>query len=94
MCEALKRIAKHYPNKPALRVKREGEWMTWTWKEYYRDIAAAAKSMLRVGVEPFMGVCVLGFNAPEWYIAYLGGIMVRTLSLSISSIFFLYFWPL
>lgn len=76
VCEVLKRVVKQYPNKPALRVKREGRWLTWTWRDYYRDIAAAAKSMVRVGVEPLRGVCVLGFNAPEWFISYIGGIMV------------------
>ena len=40
------------------------------------EIAAAAKSMILLGVEPLHGVCVLGFNSPEWLIAYLGGIMV------------------
>lgn len=57
-------------------VKRNNEWLTWTWRQYYSDIAAAAKSMIRVGVEHFHGVCVLGFNSPEWLIGYLGGIMV------------------
>lgn len=75
VCEVLKRVARRFPSKPALRVKRGGEWITWTWKEYYTDIAYAAKSMIRVGVEPFRGVCVLGFNSPEWFISYLGGIM-------------------
>lgn len=79
VCEVLKRVVKQYPSKPALRVKRDGEWITWTWRGYYQDIAAAAKSMIRVGVEPFRGVCTLGFNAPEWFIAYMGGIMVRLL---------------
>lgn len=76
VCEVLKRVVRRFPNKPALRVKRDGEWLTWTWKEYYYDVACAAKSMIRVGVEPFRGVCVLGFNSPEWFISYLGGIMV------------------
>ena len=79
VCNALKAVMRKYGGKPALRVKRNGEWVTWTWKEYYRDIAAAAKSMIRVGVEPLRGVCVLGFNAPEWFISYLGGIMVSLL---------------
>ena len=74
--EVLKKVVKAYPHKPALRVKRGGRWVTWTWREYYNDIAAVAKSMIRVGLEPFHGVCVLGFNAPEWFIAYIGGIMV------------------
>lgn len=77
VCEVLKKVVKRLPNKPALRVKRDGSWITWTWRQYYADIASAAKSMVRLGVEPFHGVCLLGFNSPEWFIGYLGGIMVR-----------------
>ena len=80
--EVLKRVVKRFPNKAALRVKRNGEWVTWTWKGYYNDVAAVAKSLVRVGLESCHGVCVLGFNAPEWFIAYIGGIMVRRVSIT------------
>ena len=50
--------------------------MTWTFQKYYAEVTAAAKSMIRLGLERFHGVCILGFNAPEWFIAYMGGIMV------------------
>lgn len=66
---------KRFPHKPALCVKRNGSWVALTWSKYYSNIASAAKSMIRVGVEPYHGVCVLGFNAPEWFISYMGGIM-------------------
>lgn len=80
VCDVLKKTVRRFPNKPALRVKRNREWVTWTFKEYYSDIAHAAKSMVRVGVEPFRGVCVLGFNSPEWFISYLGGIMASVVT--------------
>ena len=61
---------------PARRAERNGEWVTWTFQDYYAKVAAAAKSMIRLGLERFHGVCILGFNAPEWFISYLAGIMV------------------
>ena len=91
VCEVFKKIIKKYPSKPALRVKRNGEWVTWTFKQYYLDVARGAKSMIRLGLEPHNGVCVLGFNSPEWFIAYLCGIMV---SWSLSLLFFLYVYSL
>ena len=36
----------------------------------------SAKSLIKLGVEPCHGVCVLGFNAPEWHISNLAGIVV------------------
>lgn len=59
-----------------LRVERDGQWVTWTFHKYYTEVAAAAKSLVRLGLERFHGVCILGFNAPEWFIAYMAGIMV------------------
>ena len=82
VCEVFKKVVKKYPSKPALRVKRNGEWVTWTFRQYYLDVARGAKSMIRLGLEQHNGVCVLGFNSPEWFIGYLCGIMVR-LSLSL-----------
>ena len=86
VCQVLKNVVRRCSAKTALRVKRNGVWQTWTFKEYYRDIAAAAKSMVRIGVEPFHGVCVLGFNSPEWFISYLGGIMVSISMLLMKSL--------
>ena len=39
--------------------------------------------MVRLGLEARHGVCVLGFNAPEWLIGYMAGIMVSTSSQSL-----------
>ena len=44
------------------------------------DVARAAKSMVRIGLEPCHGVGIVGFNSPEWFIGYMAGIMVSTLS--------------
>ena len=76
MPEVFKRVARKYNTKVALRVKRDHEWIQWTYREYYTDVAKAAKSLIRLGLEPHHGVCVLGFNAPEWFIGYMSAIMV------------------
>ena len=47
-----------------------------TFKEYYETVIQAAKSLIKLGVEPYHGVCILGFNAPEWHIADLAAIVV------------------
>ena len=47
-----------------------------TFKEYYDTVVLAAKSLIKLGVEQYHGVCILGFNAPEWHISDLAAIMV------------------
>lgn len=63
-------------------MKRNNEWVEWTYKKYYMDVARAAKSLIRLGLEPHHGVCVLGFNSPEWLIGYMAAIMVREAQLT------------
>ena len=71
-----KKTALKYTDQDALRVKRNREWKVWTWKDYYADVTRAAKSLIKLGLEPCHGVCILGFNAPEWFMGLLSAIMV------------------
>ncbi|XP_063051685.1 long-chain-fatty-acid--CoA ligase ACSBG2-like [Engraulis encrasicolus] len=60
---------------PALRWKEEGKWNMLTYKEYYLQCRTAAKGFLKLGLERYHGVGILGFNSPEWFIADVGCIM-------------------
>lgn len=64
-----------HSSSPALKVKRKNRWYTWTYQQYYQDSAAAAKSFIKLGLQPARTVCIMGFNAPEWFIADIGAIM-------------------
>ncbi|XP_033749841.1 long-chain-fatty-acid--CoA ligase ACSBG2-like isoform X2 [Pecten maximus] len=71
---AFERTVQKMPNQPALGVKRGGQWKKWTYQQYYSDVQRAAKSFIKLGLQPFHGVGILGFNAPEWHISYMGSI--------------------
>ncbi len=73
------RWANKGPKKTALAVKREGEWVKWTYEEYRRDVLFAAKAFIHLGLDPFSSVAIFGFNAPEWFIAALGAIHAQGL---------------
>ncbi|XP_030647881.1 long-chain-fatty-acid--CoA ligase ACSBG2 [Chanos chanos] len=68
---------------PALRWKINGSWTALTYREYYQQCRAAAKSFLKLGLERFHGVGILGFNSPEWFIADIGCIMAGGLATGI-----------
>ena len=55
-------------------VKRGGEWKATTYKEYYEQVQIMAKAFIKLGLEPYHGVCILGFNSPEWFIGDLAAI--------------------
>ena len=58
----------------ALAQKRDGVWKYTTYKEYYEQVRICAKAFIKLGLERFHGVCILGFNSPEWFLADLGSI--------------------
>jgi len=76
------RISEHR-DLPALKVKRGGDWITYTWMEYYEQCRAFAKSLLSLGHEAFESVNVIGFNSPEWLISNCGAILAQGIAAGI-----------
>uniref|UniRef100_A0A8B9LE99 long-chain-fatty-acid--CoA ligase n=1 Tax=Astyanax mexicanus TaxID=7994 RepID=A0A8B9LE99_ASTMX len=72
-----------YGDHPALRWKENGAWTTLTYKQYYQHCRTAAKSFLKLGLERFHGVGILGFNSPEWFISNVACIMAGGLTTGI-----------
>lgn len=55
---------------------KEGEQQkTMNYKDYYQACRTAAKSFLKLGLERYHGVGILGFNSVEWFIADIGAIL-------------------
>ncbi|GAB0200646.1 long-chain-fatty-acid--CoA ligase ACSBG2 [Grus japonensis] len=69
--EAVRKYGDYY----ALASKKRGQWIKLTYKMYYDECWKAAKSFLKLGLERFHGVCILGFNSAEWFIADIGAIL-------------------
>jgi long-chain-fatty-acid--CoA ligase ACSBG len=61
-------------DKPALWVERDGKVLSWTWKQYQADAFAFAKALQAIGIQERKCINIMGHNAPEWVIAYMGGV--------------------
>ncbi|KAF6024898.1 ACSBG1 [Bugula neritina] len=66
-----------------LAYKENGAYQYWTYKQYYQQILATAKSFIKLGLEPFNGVGILGFNSKEWFLSNLGAIFAGGLSVGV-----------
>ena len=64
-------------------MKRGGEWVNWSYKQYHADSRTVAKAFIKLGLERHHSVGILGFNAPEWFIAQAGAIFAGGLSCGI-----------
>ena len=62
-------------NAPAYYVKATDHWVPTTWQEYLAEVRQAAKALIALGFQPGQGVCILGFNRPEWTIFDLAGML-------------------
>ncbi|TMW67770.1 hypothetical protein Poli38472_007442 [Pythium oligandrum] len=67
----------------ALHVKRNGEWQTLTWQQYYDQCSQFGKSLLHLNVPRFGGVSIIGFNSPEWSISAVGAMFAGAVSAGI-----------
>lgn len=38
-------------------------WQFWTWNDYYRDCKLFAKTLIKLDVQPFHIINILGFNS-------------------------------
>ena len=68
------RTAKLRGKHTAFRVMREKEYK-WTWNEYLEKSRAFAKGLHRLGIEERKSVNIMGSNAPEWALAFMGALM-------------------
>ncbi|XP_064092537.1 long-chain-fatty-acid--CoA ligase ACSBG2-like [Macrobrachium nipponense] len=76
----LKEVATKHSKHPALAIKRDGAWKFWTYEQYLNDARTVGKAFIRLGLERFHGVCIMGFNAPEWLISNFGAIFAGGLT--------------
>lgn len=62
-------------NAPAYYIRTKDHWVPTTWKEFQDEVRQTAKALVSLGFERGQGVCILGFNRPEWTIFDLGGLL-------------------
>ncbi|XP_077572474.1 long-chain-fatty-acid--CoA ligase ACSBG2 isoform X2 [Stigmatopora nigra] len=66
---------KNFGQFTALQWKEGEQKKSLNYKEYYETCRTAAKSFLKLGLERYHGVGILGFNSVEWFIADIGAIL-------------------
>jgi long-chain acyl-CoA synthetase len=64
--------AREKGDKPFLWTKRDGAWVSISYSEAARQVAALAESLKRIGLQPGDRVMLVSENRPEWLIADLG----------------------
>lgn len=69
------------PNHNALAYKKDKKWNYITYRQYLDEVRTIAKAFIKLGLEEFNGVGIVGFNSVEWFLSdlaaiYAGGLAV------------------
>ncbi|XP_006896488.1 PREDICTED: long-chain-fatty-acid--CoA ligase ACSBG2 [Elephantulus edwardii] len=68
---------------PAVSSMKNNQWESMNYNQYYEACRKAARALLKLGLERFDAVGILGFNSVEWFIAALGTILAGGLCVGI-----------
>merc|ERR1712106_701469 len=79
----LNNTAARCPDNIALAVKRNDEWVNWTYTQYLDEVITVAKAFIKLGLKPQHSVNILGFNAPEWHISAVATVIAGGLTAGI-----------
>ncbi len=71
--EMVKRSAEKYGDRIALQMRREGEWVTYTFNDMLDRVSRLSTYLRSVGIEKGDRISVVGENRPEWALSYLAG---------------------
>ena len=58
-------------------------WLGWSYADYYRDVIKFAKTLVALKITQKKSLNIIGFNAPEWAIAFYGSIVANVLPVGI-----------
>src|SRR5947208_429636 len=71
VCTIFADAVRNWPDRTALRWKRDGEWQQLTWREYGDHVAAATLALRDLGFGPGQFGLIMARNVPEHVIADL-----------------------
>src|SRR5256714_13573236 len=72
VCTIFADAVRNWPDRTALRWKRDGEWQQLTWREYGDQVASATLALSELGFGPDQFGLIMARNVPEHVIADLG----------------------
>ncbi|XP_076715260.1 long-chain-fatty-acid--CoA ligase ACSBG2-like [Callospermophilus lateralis] len=81
--ELFQESVQRFGSYPALAWKDDEKWETLNFYQYYQGCRKAARALIKLGLQRFHGVGILGFNSVEWFIAALGAVLAGGLCVGI-----------
>jgi len=80
--DLIKQTVISFPNSPALFVKRQNEWISVSYAEYFTNIQKFAQN-INYFFGPNINIGIIGYNSVAWFYTHLGTIMNGGISVGI-----------
>ena len=87
MMDLFEKAVKENLKDEVLFSQKNGEWVSWTWNHFNKEVRSFAKGLVNIGISPYKSVNILGNNSPEWFSAFLGGIYACVIPVGIYNTF-------
>src|SRR2546426_12385069 len=72
IADLLPAAAERYPERTAIRFKRDGSWQDVTYAELREIVSEIGRGLIDLGIEAGDRVCILCATRPEWTYADFG----------------------
>jgi long-chain acyl-CoA synthetase len=79
----LRQQAEKVGNRPALRYKRNGKYISLSYAEYYLQALMAARGLRKLKIKPGDRIAILSENRPGWVIADMGILSARAVTVPV-----------
>lgn len=73
----------NYRDCKALSHKVNGKWVSWTYKEFYRDIKHYANAFIAMDIKPLDAINIIGFNHPAWFLTFYGALYANVIPVGV-----------
>lgn len=74
----LKESAENYQEHPAFCYRNptnQEQWININYQDFYKRVCTVAKAFLKLGLEKYHSVCIIGLNSPEWLFSSFGAMV-------------------
>ena len=64
-------VAEKFGDRTAVSFKRDGTWVSHSWKQHRHEIHLIARGLIKLGFKAASHACILSYNRREWLVADL-----------------------
>ena len=74
---------KLYSKREALKVKRDGKWISTSYAQFQVQINNFANGLVALGINAMKSLNIIGFNDPYWFLGFYGAVYANVMPVGV-----------